>query len=875
MSRRPPGHVALPRTCRNLLLAALLLPWTQAAQAQHEQRQPSQQLKSPPELDVALGSPDLVPPSASASSSWVERPTNAVRRKVSVTSSRADTIDTTDEHSDPHPHDASALKDLALDPRGSVRASSLPGSKGPNEESGLSSPQQNLARSLKDWDTEDFVLLATVDGDLYASDRKTGALRWHLEVEQPMVETKHYRTNQTKSSLEEDYNAVDHYIWVVEPNRDGGLYMWVPSDDNLALIEMPYTMKTMVDRAPLQDKDQDILYNGEKKTTLVTLDAATGRVLKWFGPTAAQVNNDMDSCLQPDNGLAGATDDEECSSIGSITLGRTEYRVDVRHTNGDPIATLKYSEWGPNTFDDDLIQQHRVSKDNHYITSQHDGLVYGLDYNSHGSRRPAFSQKLDAPVARVFDVLRRFDSGSRIVHDLAVLPQPPPPADDDTIRHVVYINQTETGSWYAMSGRRYPLIHYAPTAPIHSEDGGKPVQPWEEMNDAQISQALIGIHPLPTAPASGPSAYRFQTPPLTLDGPVGGRVRNLPDDPPNESLSPVSTADGQDPGRLISQARRVPQIAADKIVDLVSNPAAILLLLLLLAFYQQDVRRWFGGKAKQLRKILQTHVGPKKTAATLEHPDQPEAQTRPSHPAQTAGTLAGPLASVPEGKVPVADTAVAGSLLETVEKESSLVVTFVDQDKADVSPEDGAAGENGRKKKAHRGRRGGIKHRKGKDKRELSQSRDDEPRPGTVEEVVNKAKNIGLQPRLEPDIQTVTNGVEEISGPILKMGSLEVNEDQQLGTGSNGTVVFAGKWDGRDVAVKRMLIQFNDIASQETKLLRESDDHPNGRSSNDPLPTDELECVLTLWQSSVTSPNSSGRPSYTSRSSFARRRSPT
>jgi serine/threonine-protein kinase/endoribonuclease IRE1 len=42
-------------------------------------------------------------------------------------------------------------------------------------------------------------------------------------------------------------------------------------------------------------------------------------------------------------------------------------------------------------------------------------------------------------------------------------------------------------------------------------------------------------------------------------------------------------------------------------------------------------------------------------------------------------------------------------------------------------------------------------------------------------------------------------------------------------------VVFAGKWDGRDVAIKRMLIQFNEIASQETKLLRESDDHPNGR----------------------------------------------
>jgi serine/threonine-protein kinase/endoribonuclease IRE1 len=40
-------------------------------------------------------------------------------------------------------------------------------------------------------------------------------------------------------------------------------------------------------------------------------------------------------------------------------------------------------------------------------------------------------------------------------------------------------------------------------------------------------------------------------------------------------------------------------------------------------------------------------------------------------------------------------------------------------------------------------------------------------------------------------------------------------------------MVFEGEFDGRKVAVKRMLIQFFDIASQETKLLKESDDHPN------------------------------------------------
>jgi serine/threonine-protein kinase/endoribonuclease IRE1 len=166
-------------------------------------------------------------------------------------------------------------------------------------------------------------------------------------------------------------------------------------------------------------------------------------------------------------------------------------------------------------------------------------------------------------------------------------------------------------------------------------------------------------------------------------------------------------------------------------------------------------------------------------------------------------------------------------------------VAVADPPEANAEPAEGAdaaaSGEPVKKKKGHRGRRGGVKHRKGnKDgngKRENSQSRDDEPPQETVEEVVNKAKTLVREPKLEPDIITMPGDADEVSGHILKMGSLEVNEAEQLGTGSNGTIVFAGKWDGRDVAVKRMLVQFNEIASQETRLLRESDDHPNGKST--------------------------------------------
>ncbi|ODQ65448.1 protein kinase and ribonuclease [Nadsonia fulvescens var. elongata DSM 6958] len=48
-----------------------------------------------------------------------------------------------------------------------------------------------------------------------------------------------------------------------------------------------------------------------------------------------------------------------------------------------------------------------------------------------------------------------------------------------------------------------------------------------------------------------------------------------------------------------------------------------------------------------------------------------------------------------------------------------------------------------------------------------------------------------------------------------------------LGYGSHGTIVFQGKYYNRDVAVKRLLLDFYDVASHEITLLQESNDHPN------------------------------------------------
>lgn len=51
--------------------------------------------------------------------------------------------------------------------------------------------------------------------------------------------------------------------------------------------------------------------------------------------------------------------------------------------------------------------------------------------------------------------------------------------------------------------------------------------------------------------------------------------------------------------------------------------------------------------------------------------------------------------------------------------------------------------------------------------------------------------------------------------------------NKKLGFGSHGTVVFLGKFENREVAVKRMLSEYYELAEREILLLQESDYHGN------------------------------------------------
>ena len=818
--RRPPrdGHVN-----NFILLAAaiLFLPWL--VDAQQQQRPAVQRNESPHEGNNKV-EVTKIPHS-------IETPASYGRRKNTAAHVKGKQFNNND-------NDASAIATLAP----AQSAVAAPPTRRPSHTTvGLGSP--HIARSLEDWEVEDFVLLATVDGKLHARERKTGREKWQLSAEMPMVKTEYNR--QRRSTVDPDYSplSVDEYLWIVEPSRDGNLFIYVPNGPGRGLIDTGLTIKWLVMETPYSDETMHVMYTGAKKTSMVTVDANTGDVISYFGLQGTIANQNCKASDEP------VDSEEECPKVATLTLGRTEYEVNIVNTKTNRhVATLKFSEWGPNNFDQDLQRQHRKSLDNKYIYTGHDGGIFGFDYDGKDPNEPGrmFNHKFPTPVARVFDVARPWGVEK---HDpnLIVLSQPLPPSNEDVAMlneraSSIFLNHTEDGSWFAMSGKTYPLaVRGIRPAQCNQQSWLDHHPQWDFMDDARLSEALVGLHSIEVNELMSPLA-------------IGGSSEE------NSSDLWVPAANtpalGKDP-TIYQYLRQLPRQAFNSLWDFIHNPILIIGIALLIMSKQREVRTQIGNISKWGQKV-----------------------DRKAEPVVLKDSkLDDRLPVVPEGEVLDVPSLDGPADVQSVEIKK-MVAPNEPADKqppvtnleipTDQKPP--GSPEKEKTKKAHRGRRGGVKHKKG---RASSQGASDDgittPKPlPTVEDAVRNAQKLGQQPQLEPDIRTIPSDPQEVSGPIIRIGALEVNTDKLIGTGSNGTLVFQGNFDGRDVAVKRMLIQFFDIASQETKLLRESDDHPNGKLS--PM---HICSLLTSSQSFVTTPSKAQESFFTLPLNCARHLLPT
>lgn len=616
------------------------------------------------------------------------------------------------------------------------------------EPAGLSSLLQ--ARSLQDWEVEDIFLLATLDGVIHARDRETGIEKWALGIpDTPMIETIHHRQRDGNRSSDESNLIEDDYMFVVEPSKDGNLYIQ-HKDPAIGLQRLGITVKSLTNRTPQSFNDPPLVYTAKQDTALYTVDADTGNVLKSFD-TGGSFIDKQQQCRRL--GDLGSIEEEECEPRRTFELGRVQYTVMIQSAlTGDRLCTIKFSEWTPNNRDVDLQSQYVETKDKNHIYSLHDGRIIGIDYSENPFGKRKFTRVLSSPVARVFDVVRPAEElGSSTPLVLLSQPLAPPEAlpqsdnfEDRASR--VFVNCTEKGDWYAFSELTYPMVtsqaewaKVLKTQPTPGRD-----ELYEEPTDLDPVTAYTGIQSIGSS--FDPYAMR------TLPPPDPGSALDMPS--PNDL----------DPRPAMDQ-----RVASSKMGAFTLFSTIFVLVIGCLAF---SGRFWGKDELRRMMQALKGHPkGYKENPVRLEPTAQVSIQTEedlmsknvelktidgsmetvdgPEVPGEKPGRViqsetnsdnAEIPQNKPEAEVDKQALAVAQSFED--DDESGDEDAEADESNGKLSSQDSnEKGEgNGNKRKTKRGKRGGKKHKKGKKL---------EPLPAETQEAENG------QPEVNPEPETM------------------------------------------------------------------------------------------------------------------------
>jgi serine/threonine-protein kinase/endoribonuclease IRE1 len=640
------------------------------------------------------------------------------------------------------------------------------------------------ARSLHDWEVEDFVLLATVDGHIHARDRYNGEEIWELSGK-PMLETI-YNTSTGKTFPQDQ-----PFVWIVEPREDGALYLLQPGP-HPTLTHLGVTVKQLAENAPYSSDDPDlpVVYNVEKKTFMLLVEAASGIVKQSFSPGGPTSNDD--SCA-PDSKNFFSARERDCRGI--IDIGQTQYTITIHNKKtNEHICTIKYAEWNPNSRDKDLQSQYDQTLDKQYIYTLYSGEVIAFDYKRPRShQRPLYRQRLPYPVARVFDVARPMNDPTD-EPPLVLLPQPAGPAfSEDRANHVL-LNRTANGAWYALSEVNYPAVtDGAPDATCYKQS--ETVYDWDAKYALPDVKTLVGVHKLDYRP----TMHKTQLPGIaapTYYDPINDRViSNPPETSPREQHQPP-TIDA--PPQSYTDARSFTPLLF----------FLFLVLVVVVGFQTKPkvVESWKSYLMKLLPSRKARQPLPPVAAPTepKSEPSEEEVLRLPDAEINVSERPVVETAEKVDVNVPVPDeTKEKKVTFDIPDDEEDLTplsrATTVDRDSPDEAGntepieasminstddllQDTSAGPTTpKKKKTHRGRRGGRKLSKNQKEEELNR-------------IVDAAKQLEVRPRLQPDELTETGGDVQAVTEIKRIGKLTIDQDRLLGNGSGGTFVFEGKW---------------------------------------------------------------------------------
>ncbi|KAG5358600.1 Serine/threonine-protein kinase ppk4 [Yarrowia sp. B02] len=719
----------------------------------------------------------------------------------------------------------------------------------------------HTARALKEWELSDIILVATIDGGLYARDRATGTEVWSVTGNGPLVKV---------FELPDEEEAV---TWVVEPLGEGTLYYFTQAD---GMRQLPLSIEKLVHESPFALDGK--VYTGTRKTTLFAIDTQTGEIVQSFGGDLSGVRTERED--EPEYGS---------NAEGVIMIGRTQYDLSI-YRQGASVWNVSYSTWGPNNRDVDLARQHQVSMDNLYVTPFHEKLLVGVETTL--GYRPHWETYIPSCVINVFDILQaRTHSDDSVANVL--LPQPRVDAPQTGPVPAIYVHQAADGGFFAISETYFPYL--VKSAPLSKWSAASYASYPPEAFARNLADILCGVHDSyymvrrvspskdellllnpagsqaliegqrhdPMSPREpvieAPEAWRL------LDSPVFALLLRIAENiltvvvilglayaavrfdfvPPQvkEIVDAVAALrrvrdetvvlDKVEKEEVKEEAREI-VVKEAKVGEVEEEVAKV-------EDELKDVKEEVKEEPKEVKeepknvKEVTDKTELKEVKEVEEPKDVPEVTTEPKEVKEVNGEPKDePTEIKDEAKdaEDVDDTSTTPSTpkvkfgdvekeSESESEESNLAESVSSLNGLAKSASSASIGMTPKKRK--RGSRGGRRNQKNKEAADGVLTS-----PSSASDLVQ----VGAAERTGPividnSIATLSQPAPEAADDIQFQSSVLVVSKEIIGKGSHGTIVYKGTFENREVAVKRMLVDNYDVASHEVSLLQESDDHPN------------------------------------------------
>ena len=712
--------------------------------------------------------------------------------------------------------------------------------------------------SLDKFSLRDIILVSDLQDGLHAINRSTGTSIWSLN-----------HIDRTYSSLavqESEFNGTaysnnNNETLIIEPFGDGNIYFFnifqgvtkLPISIHQLIMSSPMNLKTnfIVDDIGSIVEDEKT-YTGSRQTSMFTIDLETGKIISAFGyGTENKVY--IGDTINPFN---------------LIKIGKTTYHLEV-HSNDSPSYNITYTTWQQNSLDLHFTDNNRESKDGIYImpikgTTDRDNSVMAMDMDKN-SIKWASDKFSDAIITNIFDVFTNDETGENVL-----MQHPFQNKDQNGDKQNVYLGQLDNKSWIALSDRNFPAFVNSAKFSRYSQREQRLGKDYTYESKLKFLRSkklfkstITGVHLLNNKKKNHYYNYNINENNNLLllpfddhqyytvpDGDVyiqPSSIQSFSTSNTKEKYgSKESMVDDEDnllpqffsPEEFKAYKLRVHQQIAREIIEesnrnneslihivrnfvyrVIESGVLLLISLFVLIFLRRYKvippfnalfkssglmsEREYNNDSFYDRRISNSFSNfnyfdgfNKSMDNEISENNNYEAMKEDSihsYHSQSGDILSG----------------VAISSETTMNDDNS--VKFGVNDEADGHDNSFTLVSNEKKKK-----RKNKKNKKKQNQNQIGKEKENSQNNSSFDLVTNPSRY-------------VTTGVSLTTGKSSqgnKLKNLTVFE-KILGYGSSGTVVFEGKFQGRPVAVKRMLFDFCDIATREINLLSESDDHPN------------------------------------------------